>query len=210
MDNKVPLHTNDTNISFLHFDRLPLFMQEKSAVSGSEKGTATHLFMQFCDFERVVRVGVDSEIRHLVEKAFITEGIASLIDKGKVERFFTSDLFARIRKADAVFREERFHIRLPASEFTLDPEKARAYEEEFILVQGVVDCLIRESDGSLLLIDYKTDHTPKDRAAAESMLRKRYTTQLSDYRKAVEPVFGAPVKQTLLYAMSLDDTVEIK
>jgi len=146
----------------------------------------------------------------LVEKAFITEGIASLIEKERVERFFKSDLFARIQNADAVYREERFHIRLPASEFTLDPEKSRAYEEEFILVQGVVDCLVRESDGSLLLIDYKTDRTPQDRAAAESMLRKRYTTQLSYYRKAVETVFGAPVKQTLLYAFSLDDTVEIK
>jgi len=192
------------------FDRLPLFMQEKSVVSGSEKGTATHLFMQFCDFDNVVRLGVESEIRRLVEKAFITEAIASLIEKAKVVRFFKSDLFARIQKAEKVYREERFHIRLPASEFTLDPEKSRAYEAEYILVQGVVDCLVRESDGSLLLIDYKTDRTPKDRAAAESMLRKRYTTQLSYYRKAVERVFGAPVKQTLLYAFSLDDTVEIK
>ncbi len=192
------------------FDRLPLFMQEKSAVSGSEKGTATHLFMQFCDFDNVVRMGVDAEIRRMVDKAFITKGIASLIDKEKVERFFKSDLFARIEKAEEVYREERFHIRLPASEFTLDPEKSRAYESEYILVQGVVDCLVKESDGSLLLIDYKTDRTPKDRAAAESMLRKRYTTQLSYYRKAVESVFGAPVKQTLLYAFSLDGTVEIK
>ncbi|MBQ4121151.1 MAG: UvrD-helicase domain-containing protein [Clostridia bacterium] len=192
------------------FDRLPLFMQEKNAVSGSEKGTATHLFMQFCDFDNAVRLGVEAEIRRLVEKAFITEGIASLIEKERVERFFKSDLFARIQNADAVYREERFHIRLPASDFTLDPEKSRAYEEEFILVQGVVDCLVRESDGSLLLIDYKTDRTPQDRAAAASMLRKRYTTQLSYYRKAVETVFGAPVKQTLLYAFSLDGTVEIK
>lgn len=192
------------------FDRLPLFMQEKGVVSGSEKGTATHLFMQFCDFDNVVRIGVEAEIRRLVEKAFITEGIASLIDKEKAERFFKSDLFARIQRAEKVYREERFHIRLPASEFTLDPEKSREYESEFILVQGVVDCLVKESDGSLLLVDYKTDRTPKDRAAAESMLRKRYTTQLSYYRKAVETVFEAPVKQTLLYAFSLDDTVEIK
>ena len=192
------------------FDRLPLFMQEKSTVVGSEKGTATHLFMQFCDFDNVLRSGVKAEISRLIEKAFITEGIASLIDTGKVERFFGSELFARIQKAEKVYREERFHIRLPASEFTLDPERSRAYDEEFILVQGVVDCLILESDGSLLLIDYKTDVTPKDRALAESLLRKRYTTQLSYYRKAVETVFGAPVKQTLLYAFSLDGTVEIK
>lgn len=192
------------------FDRLPLFMQEENAVSGSEKGTATHLFMQFCDFDRVVRFGVDAEIRRLVEKAFITEGIASLIEKSKLKRFFESALFARIQKADAVFREERFHVRLPASDFTLDPEKSAAYASEFILVQGVVDCLIREADGSLLLIDYKTDRTPKDRDAAKSMLRKRYTTQLSYYRKAIETVFATPVKETLLYSFSLDDTVEIK
>ncbi|MBR6767874.1 MAG: UvrD-helicase domain-containing protein [Clostridia bacterium] len=192
------------------FDRLPLFMQEKTTVSGSEKGTATHLFMQFCNFDNVVRLGVEAEIRRLVEKSFITDGIASLIETDKLKRFFQSDLFARIQKAEAVYREERFHVRLPASEFTLDPEKSAAYESESILVQGVVDCLIRESDGALLLIDYKTDRTPKDPDAAKSMLRERYTTQLSYYKKAVESVFGAPVKETLLYAFSLDDTVEIK
>ena len=100
-------------------------------------------------------------------------------------------------------------MRLPASEFTLDSQKSDAFASEYILVQGVVDCLIRESDGSLLLIDYKTDRTPKDRSLAEAMLRERYTTQLSYYRKAVEMVFGAPVKKTLLYSFSLDDTVEI-
>ena len=192
------------------FDRLPLFMQEKAAVSGAEKGTATHLFMQFCDFDLVKRLGVKKEIERLVDKAFITEKIASLIDRKKVERFFQSDLFARIQSAKEVFREERFHIRLPASAFTLDEEKSAAYASEYILVQGVVDCLIREADGSLLLLDYKTDYTPKDRPAAEALLRERYTTQLSYYKKAVETVFGAPVKQTLLYAFSLDDTVEIE
>ena len=192
------------------FDRLPLFMQEKAAVSGAEKGTATHLFMQFCDFELVKRFGVKKEIERLVEKAFITEKIASLIEWKKVERFFESDLFARIQSAKEIFREERFHIRLPASAFTLDEEKSAAYASEYILVQGVVDCLIREADGSLLLLDYKTDYTPKDRTEAEALLRERYTTQLSYYKKAVETVFGAHVKQTLLYAFSLDDTVEIE
>ena len=191
------------------FDRLPLFMQEKTVAGGSEKGTATHLFMQFCDFDRIVRTGVEEEIGRLVEHAFITEGIASLIDRRKVERFFKSELFSRIQTAKAIYREERFHIRLPACEFTLDAEKSAAYVSEYILVQGVVDCLIEEADGSLLLIDYKTDHTPKERDAAEALLRERYTTQLSYYKKAVETVFDAPVKQTLLYSFSLGDTVEI-
>ena len=192
------------------FDRLPLFMQDQNTISGSERGTATHLFMQFCDFDKVAQQGVIPEIRRLVEQAFITEGIASLIETKKLESFFTSELFARIQKAKAVYREERFHVRLPASDFTLDDNKSEAYASEYILVQGVVDCLIQEADGSLLLIDYKTDRTPKDRAEAEAMLRERYTTQLSYYKKAVETVFGVPVKQTLLYAFSLNDTVEIQ
>ncbi len=192
------------------FDRLPLFMQEKAEVSGAERGTATHLFMQFCDFDAVASHGVDAEIDRLVEKSFITAGIASLIYRDKLKAFFESALFARILSADKVYREERFNVRLPAHEFTLDPDKAALFRDEYILVQGVVDCLVREKDGSLILIDYKTDRTPKDRRAAEAMLRKRYTTQLAYYRRAVEAIFKAPVKKTLIYSFGLADTVEIR
>lgn len=191
------------------FDRVPLFMQESVAASGAERGTATHLFMQFCDFKSVLMHGVEGEIARLVDKRFITEAIASLIDRRYLDVFFKSALFSRILSAKNVLREERFNVRLPAEIFTEDETKKKALQNEYVLVQGVVDCLLIEEDGSLVLIDYKTDRTPKDRASAEAMLRERYTDQLSYYRMALERLYGAPVKTALLYSFSIGDTVSI-
>ncbi len=191
------------------FDRVPLFMQGEVAASGAERGTATHLFMQFCDFASVLKIGVEREIERLVEKRFITEAIASLIDRRYLEVFFRSALFKRILTAKTVLREERFNVRMPAAMFTEDDEKKALLQNEFVLVQGVVDCLLVEEDGSLILIDYKTDRTPKDRASAEAMLRERYTDQLTYYRAALEKLYGYPVKTALLYAFSLGDTVTV-
>lgn len=192
------------------FDRVPLFMQSEVAASGAERGTATHLFMQFCDFRSVIENGVENEIARLVERRFITDAIASLIDRRYLEVFFKSDLFKRILSSVKVLREERFNVRLPAALFTEDEEKKRNLAEEFVLVQGVVDCLLVEEDGSLVLIDYKTDRTPKDRAVAEAMLRERYRDQLTYYRMALEMLYGVPVREALLYSFSLGDTVTVE
>ncbi|MBR2987467.1 MAG: UvrD-helicase domain-containing protein, partial [Clostridia bacterium] len=191
------------------FDKIPLFMQEKLEASGAERGTATHLFMQFCDFEKVKEGGIDKEIDRLVDRRFITKGIAELIDRSRLAVFFASDLFKRILNAREVLREERFNVRVKASLLTQDPEKQRELENEYVLVQGVVDCLIREEDGSLVLIDYKTDRTPKDREKAEALLRERYSSQLFYYRMALEEIYCQPIKEALLYAFSIGDTVKI-
>ncbi|MBQ7363974.1 MAG: UvrD-helicase domain-containing protein, partial [Clostridia bacterium] len=192
------------------FDKLPLFMQDTLAPTGAERGTATHLFMQFCDFDAVVQNGIEQEIGRLVEKSFITAGIAALIDRYHLKRFFQSPLFKRILAAKEVHREERFHIRVKASMLTEREGRKEELANEYILVQGVVDCLIREADGSLVLIDYKTDRTPKDYEAAKRMLLDRYTSQLSYYRMALEEIYQTPIKEALLYSFSLGDTVAVE
>ena len=191
------------------FDQVPLFMQDKVTASGAERGTATHLFMQFCDFKRVKEKGIEAEITRLVEKSFITAAIAALIDRGRLAAFFDSTLCERILTAKRVYREERFNVRLPASDFTQLEEKKAQLIGDTVLVQGVVDCLIEEDDGSLVLIDYKTDRLPKDRAMAEKLLRERYSDQLRYYGIAIRTLFGRPVKKAVLYAFSLSDTVSI-
>ena len=98
---------------------------------------------------------------------------------------------------------------MPAEAFTQESDKKKVLENAFVLVQGVVDCMIFEEDGSIVLIDYKTDRTPKDRAEAENMLIERYTDQLTYYRLALEKLYGVPVKEALLYAFSLADTVTV-
>lgn len=64
--------------------------------------------------------------------------------------FFLSPTGRRILQASQVWRELRFSLLVPAENwFSVPPG-------EEILLQGVVDCCIREG-GALTVIDYKTD-----------------------------------------------------
>ena len=72
---------------------------------------------------------------------------------------------------------------------------------DVVMLQGVIDCLFRDEKG-LVLLDYKTDaiYGPfADFAAAEPVLRRRYTVQLQLYARAVEAVWGMPVNEKVLY-----------
>ena len=47
--------------------------------SAAERGTATHLFLQFCDFGYAARNGAKAELDRLVEKKFLPENLASIL-----------------------------------------------------------------------------------------------------------------------------------
>lgn len=57
-------------------------------------------------------------------------------------------------------------------------------QDEFLSVQGMVDCLFGEGD-SWTIVDYKTDWISNEEAFIE-----RYRPQLVLYREAVEKVLG--------------------
>jgi ATP-dependent helicase/nuclease subunit A len=181
----------------------PSFIDQSVKVGAAERGTATHLFMQFCDFRRVEELGVDEEIERLVEERFITRAIADLIYRDKVQVFFKSSLYKMISESDDVIREKRFNTRLGAAQFTLDKSFADELKDETVLVQGVVDCVVRDKDGEYVLIDYKTDYLPNDYDRAVEILRERYENQLKYYKLAIERVMGVKVKENVIYSFSL-------
>lgn len=181
--------------------------------SGAEKGTATHTFLQFCDFEGVLRHGVKEELARLETERFIDERTARLCNVRQLEKFFASDLFSRIQNAERVWREQRFNIFLNASEFTEISEKADVLRNEKIAVQGVIDTFFEEKDGSIVLADYKTDFLTdeelKDPELAEKKLIERHREQLGYYQKAIEQLCGKHPSETLIYSLPLGKTVHI-
>ncbi|MBE6662144.1 MAG: hypothetical protein E7606_02540 [Ruminococcaceae bacterium] len=181
--------------------------------SGAEKGTATHTFLQFCDFDRVLAHGVREELARLQTQKFIDERTASLCNVKQLEAFFASDLLARIQNADEVWREQRFNIFLPASEFTQVEEKVDLLREEKIAVQGVIDLFFREKNGNIVLVDYKTDFLTAEElkvsALAEEKLKERHAEQLLYYKKAIEQILGKSPSETLIYSLPLGKTIRI-
>ncbi|PSK01742.1 PD-(D/E)XK nuclease family protein, partial [Brevibacillus sp. NRRL NRS-603] len=55
--------------------------------------------------------------------------------------------------------------------------------------QGVIDCLLEEQDGSLVLIDFKTDWMAKEAsAAAIEEMKRRYEGQIRLYVRAIKQI----------------------
>ena len=115
--------------------------------------------------------------------------------------------------AKRIYREFRFNVKLPASEFTTEAELKALYENEAVLVQGVIDCLYEDESGEVHLVDYKTDRlTPEelaDRELARRKLYKKHSLQLSYYAKAVELIFGKYPKTIEVYSLPLGDTLDV-
>lgn len=202
-EKKLPLKNGDETKSII----LPEFMGGIAENIGAKRGTATHLFMQFCDFSRCEEYGVEAEIDRLVEKGYIDEETASLISIEKAEGFFASRLYKRIKEGGRVLREQRFNIKLQASRFTSEPDKKKALEGEELLVQGVVDCVFFDKDGTMVLVDYKTDgFSPKTtREDVIKILNERYKDQLFYYLLALDNIFPEVKKKACIYSFFLNE-----
>ena len=177
------------------FSAKPDFM-EKNGLSAAGRGTAMHHIMQFISMDGIP--DIDAELDRLTEWQFITEAEAKAADKATLERFFGSEIYARIMAAHEVRREMRFLTELPASR--LKPE---LQTEDKIIVQGAVDMCFIEDDG-IVVLDFKTDRVEDVETLAET-----YGEQLEIYSKACEKIFSKPVKEKIIYSFHLSKFVTI-
>lgn len=169
----------------------PAFL-DSNGMTSAEKGSAMHTFMQYADFN-IAKDDIESEVKRLIDKCFITERQAEVLDKNKLRAFFNSDIARRMLNSPAVYRELKVTSLIPACE--LEDTKF----EDKILVQGIADCIFEEN-GELVLVDYKTDYVK----SADELL-DLYKKQLAFYRIAAEKTLNKPVKQALLYSFSLSE-----
>ena len=169
----------------------------RAGLTPAERGTALHTFMQFASFEAAA-VDPQAEVRRLVEREFLTPQQGDSIPLEKVERFFGSRLYQRIKASPRCMREYPFTIGIPAARFlppdALPPESAAA---ELVVIQGIADCVFQEKNG-LVIVDYKTD-----RVKTPLELAERYRQQLHIYAYALQRILELPVRQCILYSFAL-------
>ena len=192
---------------------LPTFITGVSKNESAKRGIATHTVMQFCDFVRMKRDGIKKELDRLLLLEFISEEDIKRVRTDELERFLSSPLFDEITGGAKLYRELRFNAKLPAEKFAADPDRKAALSGNEVLVQGVIDCIIEKDDGSLHLIDYKTDRLTKEElknpTLAEERLRKSHTLQLSYYCDAIKTMFGKMPDKVGVYSLHLGREVEI-
>ncbi len=190
---------------------IPIFLGGTDENLAAQRGTATHVFMQFFDVKALGVVGAEAELNRLIQNRFISKSDGALVRLNEIERFAKTDLYAKMRDARRLYRELRFNTVLAASRFTEDKQRAAELGDETLLVQGVIDCVIEDGDGRLHLIDYKTDRVPRellsDADAADKMLLDRHRMQLLYYREAVTEMFGKPPSTVGIYSLMLGRTI---
>ncbi len=203
---------SDEDISLAEAPSFMLCGKEK--FTSAQKGTATHTFLQFCDFKMVEKYGVKEEIARLTERGFITRELGDAINIPHLEAFFKSDFYLSLGNASRVYREQRFNIKLPAVSFTQNEDLRAELQGEFLVVQGVIDLIIVGSDGEITLCDYKTDYLTNeeimDASLAKKKLTERHSQQLSYYRRAVCEIFGKEPRRVCIYSLPLGDALDIE
>lgn len=189
---------------------MPKFMRAEPERIGAQRGNATHLFMQFFDFDSLEKLGIEGEIERLARQKFIFEGDAELINRYALRRFFASPLAKAMKKSERVYREKRFIINYPAENFSENEEMRESLCGEKLTVQGIIDCAFFDGNGKLILVDYKTDSfygVPE--AEAEATLRARHSRQIGYYKYACRELFGVPCEHAYIYSFALNKTIEI-
>lgn len=181
--------------------RAPVLAEKTKKLTGAERGTATHIVMQFIDFARTgTLTEIEDEIARIEDLGQLDEAQAKAVDREAVLRFFGSDMGKRILKADAVRRELRFSVLCPAARFYRDAP------DETLLLQGVMDCVIEER-GALTVVDYKTDYVTEQSLPG---LTEHYKPQVRAYLYAAEQMFAKPVSGGVLCFLRSGFTAEIK
>ncbi len=194
----------------------PSFMdsEKRERATGAERGTATHVFLQFCDFDNCVKNGVRAELDRLTERGFIPSRIASLVNFKQLTAFFESEFYTSLSHAHEIRREQRFNIMLPAAVFSDKQDTIATLEGEKLLVQGVIDLFFTDEDGKLILCDYKTDYlTPEEIAEpslAKAKLAERHRTQLSYYAAALERICGKRPDKVVIYSLPLGQALDVE
>jgi len=176
----------------------PRFRQEQQGLTAAERGTATHLVLQYLDFDDL---DVAGQVDRLRLRQLLTEEQAEAVDCPALERFFASPLANEIRRGRNVLREYRFTLLMDAGEYD-----ASAVSGDQMLLQGVVDCCFETAAG-MTVVDFKTDRVVT--AAEAAMRAEHYRSQLEAYSRALEQVLERPVVRRTLYFLALGETVDI-
>lgn len=177
----------------------PRFRQSAAGLTAAETGTATHLVLQYLNF---TDSDVARQIVRLKECRLLTEEQADAVMVEELKSFLQSPLAEELRHAEKIWREYRFTLLMNASAYDSAVDSG-----DSILLQGIVDCCFTAPDGSLTVVDFKTDHVKGERLKERA---DSYRPQIEAYSAALRRVLERPVKRKILYFLYPGEQFEIQ
>ncbi len=200
-------HHDDEYVSIDYskaLDRLPVALvpaegEPAGPVEGRLIGTATHLVIGRLDLKRpITEDTIEETIQELITAGAVTKPVAAHIDSQSILKFFESELGRIVLgEENTVWREWPFTFVLPVSEWQADDAlDIIGCDQESIVVQGIIDVLVRTPAG-LVVIDFKTDRITAAQVADRSQF---YRKQLSLYGRAAAAILELqPVTKWLYF-----------
>jgi ATP-dependent helicase/nuclease subunit A len=193
-----PLEAEERTTFFPPWRESPRFLEDPDRVSPRERGGAVHKFLEFLDLggsapegktheENLREAKLREQAQRMVKAGVLEADWVPLIPFNRLEWFFreTGPGRALRERAGEVLREVPFVLAVPGD----SPLKETPPEGETALVRGVIDCLVPDGEG-YLLIDYKTDRVTR---AEIDERAGYYRPQMEVYREAVRKLFGKEV-----------------
>ena len=188
--------------------------RKRTAASAADIGTGYHRIMEFADFALACSEDGSVDEKYISECAQLLHGNGAIsdevfagIDTDRIAGFFRSDIGRRAAGAarrGTLRKEKPFTLRT-AAEIGSEGSSGR-----HVLVQGVIDCCFEE-DGSMVLIDYKSNFI-KPGASYEAELeriRHEYRMQIDLYSEAVLKGTGLEVSEAYLYLFSSGEALRM-
>lgn len=169
-------------------------------LTATERGTALHMAMQYLDFSKTdTEEQIKEELARLTEGQYLTPAQGKAVEPAVILALFRSPLGQSIRSAVHLEREFKFSMLVPARRYYPD-----SGPEESLLLQGVVDCWFETEDGSVTVVDFKTD-----RVTEQTMARRaaQYRPQLEAYTEALEEILDKKVRQRILWFFAQNRSV---
>ena len=185
---------------------IPKFMkEEKEELQGAALGTIYHRILERLDLEReVTEASLREQLKQMVNSGLLRAGEAETVRIPRLLRFASSSIGKRMQAAarrGQLKREQTFVMGVPAAKI-----QAGWPEDEQILVQGIIDAYFEEEQG-WVIVDYKTDRVPSGDIRE---LIPKYGRQLELYGKALEQISGKPVKEMVLYSLTLGREIPVE
>ncbi|MBO7288556.1 MAG: PD-(D/E)XK nuclease family protein, partial [Clostridia bacterium] len=180
----------------------PINFANSGKIYGSALGTLVHLCMEKLDFSRMsAQSDIAEQINSFVSAGIISEEEFKTLDISKFIKFSESSLGRRmIENLSTLKKEVSFKILTDISKLY------GISSNDSVVVQGTIDAYFEDTDGELVLIDYKTDKVNKD---GTQQVASRYRIQLETYANALEKILGKKVKEKYIYLFDIDDILPL-
>lgn len=196
---------------------LPEFIAGKQPLNAAERGTWIHKTMELFDFKNIrTKQQVQQALDVMWQEGRIIEEAKEFITVDMIWNFIDQEFGRRMCKAardGRLYKEKQFIIGVPISRLLSVTQtkslKEKGSIEDFngkpIVVQGIIDAYFKEED-KLILLDYKTDNV---KTGQETVLKKRYDTQLRYYKETLEQLTGLEVSETYIYSFALNKAIRL-